>query len=166
MPEISFGDLAAGLRGWARGGTAHEQAAVELLIWHETWLRRPDFKGAAITQRAAGLVAIINWYEAREFVDRGYRPLAYRPHGETLPAASGSQRAVLDLAVALGEDQYRLASLGRVHKRKVAEAFATACGWRLEGDIPEPGHNHPDFIPGSPETCAACAREAQDEGRR
>jgi hypothetical protein len=51
--EISFEDLAAGLRGWARGGTAHEQAAVELLIWHGTWLRRPDFKGACITQLAA-----------------------------------------------------------------------------------------------------------------
>jgi hypothetical protein len=32
MSEISFGDLAAGLRGWAHGGTAYEQAAVELLI--------------------------------------------------------------------------------------------------------------------------------------
>jgi hypothetical protein len=161
MAEISFDDLAAGLRGWVRGGTAHEQAAVELLIWHGTWLRRPDFKGAAITQRSAGLVAIINWHEAREFVDRGYRPRG----GEMLPASS-SQRRVLDLAVALGEDMSGLSHLGVVHRWHAAEAFARACGHKLEGRIPEPGHTHPDFIPGSPETCGACAREAQDEGRR
>jgi hypothetical protein len=162
MAGIGFGDLVAGLRGWARSQTVHEQAAVELLIWHESWLRRPDFTGACITQLAAGLVAIVNWYEAREFADRGY---LQRGESRPLPA-SGSQRAVLDLAVALGEDQYRLASLGRVHKRRVAEAFAAACGWQLEGDMPEPGHNHPEFIPGTPETCEACAREARDEGRR
>jgi hypothetical protein len=156
VPEISFEDLAAGLRGWARGQTRHEQAAVELLIWHETWLRRPDFKGACIRQLAAGLVAIINWDEAREFVNRGCRPRGQR----TLPA-SGSQRAILDLAVALGEDEFRLASLGHVHRWAAANAFAAACGRKLEGEIPESGHNHPDFIP-CDETCPA--REAKGGG--
>lgn len=28
--------------------------------------------------------------------------------------------------------------------------FAAACGLALEPEIPEPGHNHPDFIPGTP----------------
>jgi hypothetical protein len=77
--EISFGDLAAGLRGWVRGGTRHEQAAVELLSWHETWLRRPDFREACITQLAPGLVARIDWYEAREFVDGATRGGANGP---------------------------------------------------------------------------------------
>jgi hypothetical protein len=164
VTEIAFEDLVTGLRGWARGQTAHEQAAVELLIWHETWLRRPDFKGAAITQLSAGLVAIINWYEAREFVDRGYCPRD-KPYDEKLPS-SGSQRRVLDLAVALGEDQFGLSHLGHVHRWEVAKAFAAACGQKIEGLIPEPGHSHPDFIPGDPATCGACAREAQDEGRK
>jgi len=158
--EISFEDLVAGLRGWVRGRGAHEQAAVELLIWHETWLRRPDFKGAAITQMAPGLVAIINWYEAREFVDRGFAQRGQRP----LPASS-SQRRLLDLAVALGDNMFGLSSMGVVHRWHMAAAFARACGCTLEGPVPEPGHNHPGFIPGDPETCGACARLAQDEDR-
>ena len=160
MTEISFEDLAAGLRGWARGGTAHEQAAVELLLWHETWLRRRDFKGACITQRAAGLVAIINWEEAREFIDRGCTQ-----RGQPGLPASSSQRRLLDFAVALGENMFGLSSMGGVHRWHMAAAFARACGYRLEGPVPEAGHNHPDFIPGDPETCGACAREAKDEGR-
>jgi hypothetical protein len=158
--EISFEDLAAGLRGWARGGTAHEQAVVELLIWHETWLRRPDFKGACITQMAPGLIARIDWEEAREFVDRGWAQRGQR----TLPASS-SQRRLLDFAVALGENMFGLSSMGVVHKWNMANAFARACGCTLEGPVPEAGHNHPDFIPGDPAACQACALAAGDEGR-
>lgn len=130
MAEIGFDDLAAGLRGWARGGTAHEQAAVELLIWHETWLRRPDFRGSCITQRAAGMVAIINWEQAREFVDQGFRESGKRP----LPAST-SERAVLDLAVALREDLYRLANMGRVHRQRIADAVAMAVGVGGEAEV-------------------------------
>ncbi len=158
--EISFEDLAAGLRGWARGRAAYEQAAVELLIWHETWLRRPDFRGACITQRAAGLVARIDWEDAREFVDNGFFAL-----GEPVLPASSSQRRLLDFAVALGENMFGLSGMGIVHRWHMAAAFARACGQTLEGPVPEPGHNHPEFIPGSPETCGACAPLAQDEGR-
>src|SRR5712691_8773449 len=125
VAEISFEDLAAGLRGYYRGGTAHEQAAVELLIWHETWLRRPDFRAACITQLAPKLIARINWGEARGFIDRGYTQQRERPL-----AASTSQRAVLDLAVALGENQFRLGGLGHAHKRAAAQAFAAAVGLR------------------------------------
>jgi len=121
--EISFEDLAAGLRGYYRGGAAHQQAAVELLIWHETWLRRPDFKGACITQQAAGLVARIDWEEAREFIERGYRQL-----GCDHPVPASTERAVLDLAVALGEDQYRLSNMGAAHRRAIVQAVARAVG--------------------------------------
>jgi hypothetical protein len=160
VTEISFENLATGLRGWVRGGTRHEQAAVELLIWHETWLRRPDFKGACITQHAPGLIARINWEDARDFVDCGFAQPGQRP----LPASS-SQRRLLDFAVALGEDQFGLSHMGIVHQWHMASAFAKACGKTLEGPVPEPGHSHPDFIPGDPATCQACAREAKDEGR-
>lgn len=163
MTEISFEDLAAGLRGWVRERAKHEQAAVELLIWHETWLRRPDFKGACITQRAPGLIARIDWEEARDFIDRGY---AERGHtGRPLPASS-SQRRLLEFAVALGENMFGLSSMGLIHQWHMASAFALACGQTLEAPVPEPGHSHPDFIPGDPATCGACAREAKDEGRR
>jgi hypothetical protein len=157
VTQIGFEDLAAGLRGWARGCTTHEQAAVELLIWHETWLRRPDFVEAAITQRAPGLVAIINWYEARAFIDRNYcrRGKEWLPHSST-------ERRILNVAVTLGEDALGLSHLGHVHSWHVASAFARACGQALEPPLPEPGHNHPGFIPGDPETCGACARKAQD----
>lgn len=152
MTEISFEDLVTGLRGWARGRTMHEQAAVELLIWHETWLRRPDFKGECITQRAAGLIAIIHWEEGREFIDRGYAQ--WGSAGRPLPASS-SERRILDLAVALGENQFGLSGLGYAHKRAAAQAFAAAVGLQLEPAIPEVGHNHPDFISGDA-TCQAC----------
>lgn len=160
MTEISFEDLVTGLRGWARGQARHEQAAVELLIWHETWLRRPDFREAAMTRPAAGLVAIINWYQARAFIERNY----CRRGKEWLPAGA-TERRILNLAVALGEDGLGLSHLGNVHGWHAADAFARACGYKLEPPIPEPGHNHPDFIPGDPATCGACAREAADEGR-
>lgn len=123
VTEINFEDLTVGLRGWTRGGTAHEQAAVELLIWHETWLRRPDFSGECITQRAPSLVAIINWEQAREFVDLGYRQRGKRP----VPAST-SERAVLDLAVALGEDRFRLANMGAARRRAIVQAVARALG--------------------------------------
>jgi hypothetical protein len=146
-----FGTTVAGLRAWIKHQPDYERAAVELLIWHETWLRRPDFTAAAVFRRDSAMV--IDWRRARKF---------------SLDArgASTSQMAIMDIAAALAENTFHLSSLGRVHKRKVAEAFAAACGWRLEGDIPETGHNHPDFIPGTPETCEACAREAKDEGKR
>lgn len=153
MTEISFEDLVTGLRGWARGQAAHEQAAVELLAWHETWLRRPDFRGACITQLAPRLVAVIRWHAAREFINRGYA----RRDQEMLPASS-SQRRILDLAVALGADAFGLSHLGHVHRWHAAAAFAAACGHKLEGPVPEPGHSHPDFIPGDPASCGACAR--------
>jgi len=142
MSEISFEDLAAGLRGWVRGATAHEQAAVELLIWHETWLGRPDFKGACITQLAAGLIARIDWYEAREFVDRGFAR-----RGERILPASSSQRRLLEFAVALGENLFGLSSMGVVHRWHMAAAFAKACGCRLEGPIPSLATTTPTSSP-------------------
>jgi hypothetical protein len=105
--------LVAGLRAWTRDHDDHVRAAVELLIAHEFWLRRADFTRACVhgTRREAW----IDWNAAREFVNAG-------------SVASTSQMAILDLAVALGENRYRLSIVGRVHAQWIATAVARAVG--------------------------------------
>jgi len=107
-------ELAAGLRAFAQNESATVRAAVELLIWHERWLRRPDFGRAALTRRSEGQVWV-SWRRAREFADSG-------------PRSSTTELAILDLAVALGENRYRLTSMGHVHRRWIADAMALALG--------------------------------------
>jgi hypothetical protein len=156
--EISFEDLAAGLRAWAKDDQINT-AAVELLIWHETFLRRADFIGACVDlpdpddedEVDDGPWARIRWTDAQAFAGSS-------------PRASTTELAVLQLAVAIGSNQFRLSGLGHAHKRASAQAFASACGLRLEPPVPEAGHSHPDFIPGDPATCHRCALEARDEG--
>lgn len=140
-----FDRLASKLRASARSNDAHVRAAVELLIWHESWLRRPDFVTDCV--RVYGSGTVISWSNARRFFASG-------------PQGSTSALALLDLAVALGENRYRLDVFGHSHRRAVAEAFAAAVGLRLDPPIPEAGHSHPDFIPGDPATCHRCALEA------
>lgn len=146
-----FDALTAGLRAWA-AGSDKDKAAVELLCWHETWLRRSSFTSRCVRAGAIGEAWIL-WAAASEFAESG-------------PRCSASELNVLRVAVAIGGDDFGLSGFGHIHSYKVAEAFATALGQRLEGLIPEVGHSHPDVIPGTPETCGACAREAKDEGRR
>jgi hypothetical protein len=149
MPD--FEELAAGLRRGAANRDDRERAAVELLAWHETFLRRRDFFEAAVGIR--GDAYYVSWDRARRFAEHG-------------AGVSSSQRTVLELAAWIASDPLGLSRLGYMHTYKAAEALASALGQRLDGLIPEPGHSHPDFIPGTPETCGACAREARDEGRR
>lgn len=149
MPD--FEELTEGLRREAAGHDDRERAAVELLIWHETFMRRRDFFEAAVAIR--GDAYYVSWDRARRFAEHA-------------PGVSASQRTVLDLAAWIATDPLGLSRLGHVHGYKAAEALASALGQRLEGLIPEPGHSHPPFIPGTPETCGACAREAKDEGRQ
>lgn len=105
--------LVTGLRAWTRGHDPHVRAAVQLLIEHEFWLRRADFTQACVhgTQREAW----IDWDAARGFVDAD-------------AVASTSQMAILDLAVALGENRYRLSIMGTAHSRWIADAVALAVG--------------------------------------
>lgn len=139
---ISFEDITKGLRSWVRNHSPHEIAAVDLLIWNEAWLRRHDFQAACMTQYAPGLIARIDWYKAREFIERGYAREGHEPL-----VSSSSTRRILNVAVALGEDQFGLASLGRVHQYMVAQAFAAAVGLELKSASPENHHHHPEFIP-------------------
>jgi hypothetical protein len=105
--------LAAALRTWTRHHDPHVRAAVGLLIEHDFWLRRPDFTGACL-HRDRGQ-AWIDWQAARAFADAG-------------PGASTSQLAILDLAVALGENRYRLSIMGAANSRAIATAVARAVG--------------------------------------
>ena len=101
------------LRRWIAHHDPHVSAAVELLIEHEAWIRRADFQRACIEKNARE--AWINWRKAREFVDSG-------------SVASTSEMAVLDLAVALGENRFKFSIMGPANSRMIAQAVARALG--------------------------------------
>jgi hypothetical protein len=108
-----FDTLVRLLRRWTHNHDPHVREAVELLIWHEMWLRRADFLQACIER--GGREAWINWRQARAFVDAG-------------STASTSEMAVLDLAVAIGENRYKFSIMGPAHSRMIAQAVARALG--------------------------------------
>jgi hypothetical protein len=105
--------LVSGLRQWTRHHDLHVRAAVELLIDHGFWLRRQDFIRLAV--HLDGGEAWINWRGAREFVNEG-------------PRGSTSEVAILDLAVALGEDRFRFGIMGPNTSRMISRAVADAVG--------------------------------------
>lgn len=108
-----FDTLVAALRRWTKDHDPHVRAAVELLIWHEYWLRRADFRKAAVG--VSGDEAWIYWARAREYCDDSLR-------------ASTSEHAILDLAVALGENRFKLSIMGSAHSRAIADAVRQAVG--------------------------------------
>lgn len=101
------------LRRWTHNHDRHVRAAVELLIDHETWIRRADFQLACVEHNARE--AWINWRKAREFVNAG-------------STASTSEMAILDLAVAIGENRYKFSIMGPAHSRMISIAVARALG--------------------------------------
>jgi hypothetical protein len=101
------------LRRWAANMDLSDRAAVDLLAWHEYWLRRSDFKAAATVNRGAHLA--IDWRKAREFYDSG-------------PGGSTSEMAILDLAVTLAEDRFRFRIMGDAHAKAIVRAVAQALG--------------------------------------
>jgi hypothetical protein len=107
--------IIAGLRRWTREHDAHVRAAVDLIIWHGGWLRRRDFTEAAVRYYPRDRMHVIDWDKARAFADAGAR-------------ASTSEMAILDLAVALGENRYRLSIMGAAHSKAIADAVAAAAG--------------------------------------
>ena len=108
-----FDTTVRALRRWTHNHDLHVRAAVELVIEHDFWLRRPDFLRACVHRD--GGQAWIDWQAARAFTDAG-------------PGASTSQLAILDLAVALGENRYRLSIMGAANSRAIAQAVACAVG--------------------------------------
>ena len=82
--------LAGQLRAWARG-IYPDEAAVELLISHATFLRRADFTSRFISTSASGDgLAAIDWAAAITALDA------------SLPCSGGEQR-MLRLAASLGD---------------------------------------------------------------
>lgn len=112
MPD--FDSTLAALRKWTRDNDPHVRAAVELLAWHEHWLRRADFSRACVSRDSDG-TAWISWMQARDFI-------------ATQPRASTSEMAVLELAIAIGSNQYKLSYMGEAHARAIVKAFADALG--------------------------------------
>ena len=83
------------LRRWTHNHDPHVRAAVELLIEHETWIRRGDFQRACVERDARE--AWVNWRKAREFADAG-REGVDLGNGRSRPgrSAGGEPVQVLD----------------------------------------------------------------------
>lgn len=65
-------DLLEGLRRWAAGYSA-DRAAVELLITHDEWLRRPDFHRymEPVFDADGQPLTVIEWDRVRKAIKRG-----------------------------------------------------------------------------------------------
>jgi hypothetical protein len=122
--------LVVELRAWAATSDAHVAAAVGLLIDHDSWLRRPRFLATAVVSGKWN--SHIRWSAARAAFDAGH----YLP-------ASSTELAVLDLAIDLGLDRFRM---GHAHRALLLRAVATALGEPVPPDrsvslgCPECGH--------------------------
>lgn len=110
-------DLITGLRKWTTNHDDHVRAAVELLIAHDYWLRNSRFTRAAVTQAQDG--PYIAWSRARVAFDSG-----------EFNRSSTSELAVLDLAITLGENRFKLSHMGTHNSMLIADAVATAVGAR------------------------------------
>ena len=108
--------VAAGLRLWADGHDTSVRAAVELLIRHGVWLRRVDLQAVALHRDPDGSYWI-DWTALRQEFDAG-----------RLNHGSVKDRAVLDLALALAADRYRLSGMGTGNARLIADAVIAALG--------------------------------------
>jgi hypothetical protein len=123
-------DLAKALRAGARAhGDWDRIAAVELVIQHESWLHRADFRRFVELDRRAGSA----WLDLRKLV--GWVDEARASSSETaiLRLACLLVGATPDDPVALGEPQwvlkYILRPLGSVNAALAAEAVRyAACG--------------------------------------
>ena len=111
---LTFERTTNGLRTWLALQPAWIGAAAELLIWHESWLRRQDFL-TDVTWYAPddGGVVGIRWSKVEAFLEPG-------------PRASSSQLSVLRAVLDLGTDRYGIGGLGHSHRQALADAFAAA----------------------------------------
>lgn len=108
-----FDTLVTGLRTGGKHQDAHRKAAVELLIWHETWVRRSSFVRDVIGKSTDG--RYVRWSDASDYAD-------------TAPRCSSSELNVLRLAIALATDEFGLSGMGHAHADAIVTAFKTALG--------------------------------------
>jgi hypothetical protein len=92
---------------------APERAATDLILWHEYWLQRADFR-----KRTAGSLTVIAWRKVGDFIAAN-------------PRCSSSELSVLQLADFIAVDPFRLGNFGNAHRQHAVEAFASALG--MEG---------------------------------
>ncbi|MGQ4266449.1 hypothetical protein [Nocardiopsis changdeensis] len=138
-------ELAEGLRNWAEGYTA-ETAAVDLLIDHDVWLRRPDFLSRCVHQ-----------VPVSELVDP-VRPLAHIDWEHAAKAlsqrafpASSSEVGVLRIAASLAEDhpvklRDALVGMDATTTAAVLTAIVTATGHRDRITLTLAARNRPDWL--------------------
>ena len=111
--------VAVGLRRWAESHDAHVRSAVELLIRHGVWLRRADLLAAALHRDPDGSYWI-DWTALRRELDAGH-----------LDRSGVKDRALLDLALDMATDRYRLSAMGTGNARLIADAVTAALGLAL-----------------------------------
>lgn len=127
---LTSAELAPMLRNWAQGVLTIE-AAINLIINHDVWLRRTDFLRACVVVAEDGIdggtdvsMAAVSWHWAAIFANGA--------------AASRSELAVLRLACSLGGVNTGalgdLASgLDPANAARVLDAVAHGTGWHEQG---------------------------------
>lgn len=110
-------DVRAWLRDWAADpdNNSTARAAIQLLDWHGHWLNSRAFLDSCVHASPEDEWAYVNWREARDAHDAG-----------TFTPASTTELAILDFAIALGEDRYRLNLMGDKHATALVTALAAA----------------------------------------
>ncbi|MFI6603818.1 hypothetical protein ACIBHX_46945 [Nonomuraea sp. NPDC050536] len=113
--------LAERLRAGAHDHEPHRQAAIELLIGdtHSAWLDNETFTDMCVYDNDDA--AYINWRAARDAFDNG-----------AFDMCSSSERAILDFAIALGEDRYRFNYMND----RQAELLAVAAIRAIDPKVP------------------------------
>lgn len=118
MPITGTDELITELRAWAATSNTNIRAAVDLLIDHDFWLANGAFvRTAVVDKRIDSDVdgAYIKWHTARQAFDAGM-----------FIGPNTTQMAVLDFAIDLGTDRFRLNNMGKWHLRRMAQAMADA----------------------------------------
>lgn len=126
--NVPVGKLEDMFRRTYRDQDPHRRAAVELLIRHDRWLYVERFRSVAVRVDGADGSAWIDWAAVRSVLEAG--EFNYK---------SSTERAILDLALTLASDRYRLSSMGDATAALVLGAVQMALGQPWEAPARLPG---------------------------
>jgi hypothetical protein len=90
-------------------GQRREKAATTLLIEHDRWLRRGDFRRACVDASRVDRCAVVRWQDARAFVDAH-------------PAEAFSDRVMLEVACTLAIGRFEPLGLDDENRAAVVRA--------------------------------------------
>lgn len=131
-PSPDPAEVRTWLRQWAAdaGNRRAARAAIYLLDWHDHWLNNRIFLDACVHTEPEDQWAWVDWEGARDAYDAG-----------VFKVASTAELAVLNFAIAVGEDHYRLSAMGDQHAAALLTALARAAGWpaNIWNQVPEEG---------------------------